>query len=65
MAGTLLPLMAAADTSPARLQGEACWYCGTVSGLAPIGEVTTPVPGGLRVLPVVGCSAHPQIVRAA
>lgn len=59
MAGTPTPPMAAADTSIVRLHGEACWHCGAVAaGLAPIGQVTTIVPGGRRVWPVVGCPQH-------
>lgn len=50
---------APATVSAARLHGEACWHCGAVhTALTVIGQVSTPVPGGHRVWPVVGCPAH-------
>lgn len=45
--------------SVARLHGEACWHCGAVhTALRTIGEVSTPVPSGHRIWPVVACPEH-------
>lgn len=57
------PAPPAPDTvSAARLHGEACWHCGAVhTAFTVIGKVSTPVPGGHRVWPVVGCPAHAEV----
>lgn len=55
-----------ADTSIARLHGEACFHCGAVNtGLQAAGEVSTPTDGGFRVWPVVACTEHRGAVEAA
>jgi hypothetical protein len=56
---TQLPPSAPPDVSPARLHGEACWWCGAVNtNLHPAGEVTTAVDDGHRVWQVMACGTH-------
>ncbi|GHH50639.1 hypothetical protein [Streptomyces candidus] len=46
-------------TSPARLHGEACYWCGAVFGtLHPAGSVTTRGDGWTREWPIVACGDH-------
>lgn len=47
------------EISIVRLHGEACFWCGAALGrMFTVGTVTTPVPGGVRVWPVVACVQH-------
>jgi hypothetical protein len=48
-----------ADTSLARLHGQACYWCGNVFGtLRPAGTVTTRGDGRTREWPIVACGDH-------
>ncbi|WUD72098.1 hypothetical protein OG937_10570 [Streptomyces sp. NBC_00510] len=47
------------DIDPARLRGEACFWCGSTCGhLDGAGTVRVAVDGGWRVWPIVACPEH-------
>lgn len=52
------PLVDSSSVSIARLHGEACWHCGAVADLRPLGEVSTEIEGGTRTWPIVACPDH-------